>query len=160
MGVSRCGRRKCWPASAGMQGASRRRGLRWPRRLSGAFQLVSPACRDDSCPASAISVVTRLTLAPVCTPAMPGIPENEEQSTGMERKEELKTPDIFWSREPITGHRGTKENPAIVPSYNDSRVVGLETESVSAPEPRSWNHLHDACVDAPPSHSPIRRLCR
>eukprot|EP00967_Tisochrysis_lutea_P052593 scaffold65218_cov30-Tisochrysis_lutea.AAC.1 len=48
----------------------------------------------------------------------------------MERKEELQTPDIFWSREPITGPRGTKENPAIVPSYNDSRVVGLETESV------------------------------
>jgi hypothetical protein len=36
------------------------------------------------------------------------IPENEEQSTGLERKEELNTPDIFWSREPIVGHRGTK----------------------------------------------------
>jgi len=57
------------------------------------------------------------------------IPENEEQSTGMEKKEEMQTPDIFWSREPITGHKGTKDNPAIVPSYNESRVVGLETHS-------------------------------
>ena len=56
------------------------------------------------------------------------IPENEDISTGMERKEEMGTRDIFWSREPITGPRGTKENPAIVPSFNDSRVVGLETE--------------------------------
>jgi len=46
----------------------------------------------------------------------------------MEKKEEMLTPDIFWSREPITGHKGTRENPAIVPSYNTSRVVGLETE--------------------------------
>ena len=36
--------------------------------------------------------------------------------------------DIFWSREPITGHKGTKENPAIIPSFNDHRVVGLEIE--------------------------------
>ena len=57
-----------------------------------------------------------------------GIPENEEQSTGMEKKEEIQTPDIFWSREPITGHKGTKENPAIIPSFNDHRVVGLEIE--------------------------------
>jgi len=56
------------------------------------------------------------------------IPDNAEQSTGMERKEEMQTPDIFWSREPIMGHRGTRENPAIVPSYNTSRVVGLETD--------------------------------
>merc|ERR1712113_927503 len=57
------------------------------------------------------------------------IPENEDMSTGLERKEELRTPDIFWSREPIIGHRGTKENPAVVPSFNDSRVVGLETKA-------------------------------
>ena len=50
----------------------------------------------------------------------------------MEKKEEIQTPDIFWSREPITGHKGTKDNPAIVPSYNESRVVGLETHSVRA----------------------------
>ena len=64
------------------------------------------------------------------------VPENEDISTGMERKEELGTPDIFWSREPITGPRGTKENPAIVPSFNDSRVVGLETEQVCGRESR------------------------
>ena len=38
------------------------------------------------------------------------------------------TADIFWSREPITGPKGTKENPAIIPSFNDHRVVGLEIE--------------------------------
>jgi hypothetical protein len=51
-------------------------------------------------------------------------------STGMEKKEIDNSADIFWSREPIMGHRGTKENPAIVPSYNTSRCVGLETEQV------------------------------
>jgi hypothetical protein len=40
------------------------------------------------------------------------------------------TADIFWSREPITGPKGTKEKPAIVPSFNDHRVVGLEIEQV------------------------------
>ena len=39
-------------------------------------------------------------------------------STGAER----------WSREPIWAPAGTKRNPAIVPSFNTSRVVGLETE--------------------------------
>lgn len=66
----------------------------------------------------------------------------------MEKKEEMQTPDIFWSREPIYGPRGTKENPAIIPSYNESRVVGLETEVVRAP-PR-----------APPPHSPDRRAAK
>lgn len=56
------------------------------------------------------------------------IVENADQATGMERKEMELTPDIFWSREPIVGHKGTKENPAIIPSFNTSRVVGLETE--------------------------------
>merc|ERR1740117_656090 len=56
------------------------------------------------------------------------IPDNKDQSTGMEQKEENFSPDIFWNREPIYGHRGTKENPAVVPSFNESRVVGLETE--------------------------------
>ena len=46
----------------------------------------------------------------------------------MEAKEIQGTADIFWSREPITGPKGTKENPAIIPSFNDHRVVGLEIE--------------------------------
>jgi len=56
------------------------------------------------------------------------IVDNEDMATGMEKKEIEGTADIFWSREPIMGPRGTKENPAIVPSFNTSRVVGLETE--------------------------------
>ena len=56
------------------------------------------------------------------------IPDNESIATGMEAKEIQGTADIFWSREPITGPKGTKENPAIIPSFNDHRVVGLEIE--------------------------------
>ena len=56
------------------------------------------------------------------------IVDNDDMATGMEKKEIDGSADIFWSREPIMGHRGTKENPAIVPSFNTSRVVGLETE--------------------------------
>ena len=58
------------------------------------------------------------------------IPSNDDVATGMELKEMQGDTDIFWSREPISGHKGTKENPAIVPSFNDSRVVGLEVEQV------------------------------
>ena len=58
--------------------------------------------------------------------------DNEDMATGMEKKEQDQTADIFWSREPIMGPKGTKEKPAIVPSYNTSRVVGLETEQVRA----------------------------
>ena len=56
------------------------------------------------------------------------IVDNDDMATGMEKKEIEGSTDIFWSREPIRGHRGTKDNPAIVPSFNTSRVVGLETE--------------------------------
>ena len=59
----------------------------------------------------------------------PGVvPDNDNMSTGMEKKEILNTPDIFWSREPIMGPKGTKDNPAVIPSFNSSRCVGLETE--------------------------------
>ena len=54
-------------------------------------------------------------------------------TTGMERKEQEGSTDIFWSREPIMGPKGTKENPAIIPSFNTSRCVGLETEQVRPP---------------------------
>merc|ERR1719271_1969437 len=56
------------------------------------------------------------------------IPDNDDMATGLEKKEIMGTPDIFWSREPIMGPKGTKENPAIIPSFNTSRCVGLETE--------------------------------
>ena len=65
----------------------------------------------------------------VCAGAIPG---NESIATGMEAKEMNADADIFWSREPITGPRGTKENPAIIPSFNDHRVVGLEIEQACA----------------------------
>lgn len=63
------------------------------------------------------------------------IPENDDMSTGMEKKEIANAPDIFWSREPIMGPKGTKENPAIIPSFNTSRCVGLETEQACAARP-------------------------
>jgi len=77
---------------------------------------------------AALRVATR-SLADAPKPLPSGvIPDNDEMSTGMEKKEILNTPDIFWSREPIMGPKGTKENPAIIPSFNSSRCVGLETE--------------------------------
>lgn len=60
------------------------------------------------------------------------IVDNEPMATGMEKKELDNASDIFWSREPIMGHKGTRENPAIIPSFNASRCVGLETEQVRA----------------------------
>merc|ERR1719272_357087 len=53
--------------------------------------------------------------------------------------------DIFWSREPITGPRGTKENPAIIPSFNDHRVVGLEIEQGVI-----WFRLGEGPLPPPP----------
>ena len=79
--------------------------------------------------AGALTNVARRTLADVPKPLPSGvIVDNDDMSTGMEKKEIMNTPDIFWSREPIMGPKGTKENPAIVPSFNTSRCVGLETE--------------------------------
>ena len=66
------------------------------------------------------------------------IPDNESIATGMESKELSQTADIFWSREPITGPKGTKENPAIIPSFNDHRVVGLEIEQARGARARGW----------------------
>ena len=63
------------------------------------------------------------------------IVDNDDMSTGMEKKEIVNSPDIFWSREPIMGPKGTKENPAIIPSFNSSRCVGLETEQARPPQP-------------------------
>ena len=90
------------------------------------------------------------------------IVDNSDMMTGMEKKEEMGTADIFWSREPIMGPRGTKENPAIIPSFNSSRCVGLETEqarrlrtynrrcpSLAPQSPRSSAHCQPS--SAPPA---------
>ena len=71
-----------------------------------------------------------LGLRGLCDKPLPSgvIVDNDDMSTGMEKKEIMNTADIFWSREPIMGPKGTKENPAIIPSFNSSRCVGLETE--------------------------------
>ena len=81
-------------------------------------------------------------------------------STGMEKKEILNTPDIFWSREPIMGPKGTKENPAIIPSFNTSRCVGLETEQVrtriySCPTLLSLRFVHRFLSRSSPSLSSL-----
>mmetsp|Transcript_8072 Transcript_8072/g.23722 ORF Transcript_8072/g.23722 Transcript_8072/m.23722 type:complete len:119 (-) Transcript_8072:926-1282(-) len=57
------------------------------------------------------------------------VPTTPDQATGMERKELQQSKDVFWSREPIVGPRGTIDKPALIPSFNDSRVVGLDTEA-------------------------------
>jgi len=79
--------------------------------------------------ATRVSTPARAVAARSLSSKLDGIiPKNEDVATGMELKEMSGDADIFWSREPISGHKGTKENPAIVPSFNDSRVVGLEVE--------------------------------
>ena len=88
------------------------------------------------------------------------IVDNDDMSTGMEKKEILNTPDIFWSREPIMGPKGTKENPAIIPSFNTSRCVGLETEQVrtriySCPTFRSLRFAHRFLSRSSPSLSSL-----
>jgi hypothetical protein len=65
----------------------------------------------------------------VWLPCLRAVPPNDEQATGMEKKELSGTKDVFWSREPIVGPRGTIDKPALIPSFNDSRVVGLDTET-------------------------------
>jgi len=57
------------------------------------------------------------------------VAKNEDQATGMERKEMQGSKDVFWSREPVVGPKGTIDKPALIPSFNDSRVVGLDTEA-------------------------------
>lgn len=62
------------------------------------------------------------------------------------------TADIFWSREPITGPKGTKEKPAIIPSFNDHRVVGLEIEQARVRQPAS--EAAHACSASAAAHIP------
>ena len=76
-------------------------------------------------------------------------------ATGMEKKEIDGASDIFWSREPIMGPKGTKEKPAIVPSFNTSRVVGLETEQVHACA--TGVRAAARAASTPPPAAPIRR---
>jgi hypothetical protein len=89
------------------------------------------------------------------------IVDNEDMATGMEKKEIEGTADIFWSREPIMGPRGTKENPAIVPSFNTSRVVGLETEQARAASIACGSRLGMRQHDVAPARVPCcrRRRC-
>ena len=82
------------------------------------------------------------------------IVDNEDMATGMEKKEIEGTADIFWSREPIMGPRGTKENPAIVPSFNTSRVVGLETEQARAASIACGSRLGMRQHDVAPARVP------
>eukprot|EP00327_Prymnesium_parvum_P029895 CAMPEP_0195565814 /NCGR_PEP_ID=MMETSP0814-20130614/695_1 /TAXON_ID=97485 /ORGANISM="Prymnesium parvum, Strain Texoma1" /LENGTH=185 /DNA_ID=CAMNT_0040700871 /DNA_START=86 /DNA_END=644 /DNA_ORIENTATION=- len=97
------------------------------------FRHAAPALRQDAPPASDAAASRSGARYPpeVVKPSeLPSgvIVHNDDMATGMERKEIDQTPDIFWSREPIIGPKGTKEKPAIIPSFNTSRVVGLETE--------------------------------
>ena len=47
----------------------------------------------------------RGAVRPLCDKPLPSgvIVDNNDMSTGMEKKEIMNTPDIFWSREPIMG---------------------------------------------------------
>ncbi|XP_040218094.1 cytochrome c oxidase subunit 5B, mitochondrial [Rana temporaria] len=73
------------------------------------------------------SVPRTLNLSRACTRAMSagGIPTDEEQATGLERKimVALKKGEDPYNILPKVSSPGTKENPHIVPSVNKQRML-------------------------------------
>ncbi|XP_044293393.1 cytochrome c oxidase subunit 5B, mitochondrial [Varanus komodoensis] len=71
-----------------------------------------------------------------------GIPTDEEQATGMERKvmEALKKGLDPYSMFPPKKHAGTKEDPTLVPSVTDKRIVGCICEEDSSSIIWFWVH--------------------
>ncbi|XP_072280190.1 cytochrome c oxidase subunit 5B, mitochondrial [Pyxicephalus adspersus] len=93
-----------------------------------------------------------MNLSRTCTRAMSagGIPTNEEQATGLERKimQALKKGEDPYSILPKTGAPGTKENPHIVPSINRQRLVGCVCEEDNSAV--IWFWIHDGEVNRCP----------
>ncbi|XP_040293592.1 cytochrome c oxidase subunit 5B, mitochondrial-like [Bufo bufo] len=83
-------------------------------------------------------------LSRPCVRAMSagGIPTDEEQATGLERKIQdalKKGEDPFNIRKPKT-YPGTKDNPHIVPSVNKQRIVGCICEEDNSQIIWFWAH--------------------
>ncbi|XP_077310376.1 cytochrome c oxidase subunit 5B, mitochondrial [Lithobates pipiens] len=90
------------------------------------------------------SVPRAVYLSRACTRAMSGggIPTDEEQATGLERKvlEAMKRGEDPYDILPKVGRPGTKENPHIVPSVNKQRIVGCICEEDNTAVNWFWIH--------------------
>ena len=73
-------------------------------------------------------------------------PEEIQNTTGLERMELLFKSPVVFSEQSIEGPFGTPENPVLVPSFDDARIVGCEG---GAP-PRSHDLLwHEVRITKP-----------
>ncbi|KAJ6653232.1 hypothetical protein lerEdw1_010018 [Lerista edwardsae] len=75
-----------------------------------------------------------------------GIPTDEEQATGLERKvlKALEKGLDPFSMFPPKRHAGTKEDPNIVPSITDKRLVGCICEEENSAVIWFWLHKGEA----------------
>ncbi|XP_073452540.1 cytochrome c oxidase subunit 5B, mitochondrial [Aquarana catesbeiana] len=90
------------------------------------------------------SVPRTVYLSRACTRAMSagGIPSDEEQATGLERKimQSLKKGEDPYNILPKESAPGTKENPHVVPSVNKQRIVGCICEEDNSAIIWFWIH--------------------
>ncbi|XP_044276373.1 cytochrome c oxidase subunit 5B, mitochondrial-like [Varanus komodoensis] len=80
--------------------------------------------------------------APVRAASAGGIPTDEEQATGLERKilEAMKRGEDPYSIFKPKSYAGTKEDPQIVPSVGDKRIVGCICEEDNSAIIWFWVH--------------------
>ncbi|XP_062989133.1 cytochrome c oxidase subunit 5B, mitochondrial-like [Elgaria multicarinata webbii] len=88
----------------------------------------------------------RASMAPTSARAMSGIPTDEEQATGLERKilEATKRGEDPYNIFKPKKYSGTKEDPHIVPSIGDKRIVGCICEEDNSAIIWFWVHKGDA----------------
>ncbi|KAM3927163.1 cytochrome c oxidase subunit 5B, mitochondrial [Leptodactylus fuscus] len=99
---------------------------------------------------SAVRAFTRTSAVRAAAPARymsaGGIPTDEEQATGMEREilTALKRGEDPYNMLKPKHYKGTKEDPHIVPSVNDQRIVGCICEEENTAVVWFWLHKGDA----------------
>ncbi|KAG8552285.1 hypothetical protein GDO81_004468 [Engystomops pustulosus] len=101
--------------------------------------------RAAACPRSG-----HLSIAGTRAMSAGGIPSDEEQATGLERKvlEGLKRGEDPFNVNKPKSYPGTKENPHIVPSVNKQRIVGCICEEDNSQI--IWFWVHEGQVDRCP----------
>ncbi|XP_075063435.1 cytochrome c oxidase subunit 5B, mitochondrial [Mixophyes fleayi] len=99
---------------------------------------------------SAVRAFTRTGAVRAAAPARNmsagGIPTDEEQATGLEREilTALKHGDDPYNMLKPKPYKGTKEDPHIVPSVNDQRIVGCICEEENTAVIWFWLHKGEA----------------
>nr|AAT68231.1 GekBS029P [Gekko japonicus]AAT85561.1 BS010P [Gekko japonicus] len=75
-----------------------------------------------------------------------GMPTDEEQATGLERKvlKALEQGLDPYNMFPIKSRAGTKEDPNLVPSINEKRIVGCICEEDNSTVIHFWLHKGEA----------------